>query len=346
MTNPPSPTGADVTPEHARRIANGYHLPDAARDALRSLAAQVERLQKERDEMKALRATAMENQQRCAELRVKDSRQLVEARNERDALRAQLAEAAILGTVFTPPKAATDATPLVDWKAKAEQAEARAVAAEKIAAYYEKCMPEIQETAARNESLGDKIWATHYKSKADTIAIFIDKLRRALAAQPPAEPTVAAPLDMVLPCPVCGLRHVDAPEPEKGWTNPPHKSHLCHGCGTIWRPASVPTNGVATVASRGQDDTWNPAQPAKTDETREMVAAALEKRAKEMGMLFKPHEPAKSVRVKLPARRIGHRHNFRTGADDHAPDLDTWLCDDVLAALKAAGVEVEEGDRE
>ncbi len=53
------------------------------------------------------------------------------------------------------------------------------------------------------------------------------------------------PLNMVLPCPKCGLLHIDAPEPSSGWDNPPHKSHLCHGCGTIWRPADVPTNGVA-----------------------------------------------------------------------------------------------------
>src|SRR5574340_600312 len=25
----------------------------------------------------------------------------------------------------------------------------------------------------------------------------------------------------------------------KGWDNPPHRSHLCHGCGHIWRPADV-----------------------------------------------------------------------------------------------------------
>jgi hypothetical protein len=64
------------------------------------------------------------------------------------------------------------------------------------------------------------------------------------------------PIDMVLPCPVCGMLHIDAPEPDKGWDNPPHKSHLCHGCGAIWRPADVPTNGVATVKTRGEKDTY------------------------------------------------------------------------------------------
>lgn len=63
-------------------------------------------------------------------------------------------------------------------------------------------------------------------------------------------------IDMILPCPACGLLHVDAPEPENGWTNPPHKSHLCHGCGAVWRPADVPTNGVASISTRGERDTW------------------------------------------------------------------------------------------
>lgn len=64
------------------------------------------------------------------------------------------------------------------------------------------------------------------------------------------------PVPMVLHCPKCGTQHVDTPEPEKGWTNPPHKSHLCHGCGTIWRPADIATTGVRTIQSRGKDDTW------------------------------------------------------------------------------------------
>jgi hypothetical protein len=79
----------------------------------------------------------------------------------------------------------------------------------------------------------------------------------------------AAPIDMVLFCPACGLQHIDEPEdvhwrdPSRDaagtvgarWTNPPHRSHLCHGCGCIWRPADVPTNGVAAVKTRGKADT-------------------------------------------------------------------------------------------
>lgn len=75
------------------------------------------------------------------------------------------------------------------------------------------------------------------------------------------------PLPMVLHCPACGLQHVDAKEThglddgeqepeEPAWNNPPHRSHLCHGCGCIWRPADVPTNGVKAITTRGKADTW------------------------------------------------------------------------------------------
>jgi len=94
---------------------------------------------------------------------------------------------------------------------------------------------------------------------------------------------VAKPIDMVLHCPACGQQHIDAPrlagdadapphptegmsheeaqpfidalaDYEASWTNPPHRSHLCHHCGHIWRPADVPTNGVAQIKTRGKND--------------------------------------------------------------------------------------------
>lgn len=68
------------------------------------------------------------------------------------------------------------------------------------------------------------------------------------------------PIDMILHCPNCGRQHIDAAAPgnyEKNvlpWSNPPHRSHLCHGCGFIWRPADVPTNGVESIATKGNND--------------------------------------------------------------------------------------------
>lgn len=75
------------------------------------------------------------------------------------------------------------------------------------------------------------------------------------------------PVKMILHCPKCGLQHIDAPEyaaPDMNnpgdvlWDNPPHRSHLCRpehgGCGHIWRPADVPTEGVASIETRGKAD--------------------------------------------------------------------------------------------
>lgn len=79
------------------------------------------------------------------------------------------------------------------------------------------------------------------------------------------------PIDMVLHCPACGMQHIDKadeidpyPTPEKDaawWGNPPHRSHLCRGCGHIWRPADVPTNGVEAVKTRGKNDSPIAAPP-------------------------------------------------------------------------------------
>jgi len=66
----------------------------------------------------------------------------------------------------------------------------------------------------------------------------------------------ATPIPMLLFCPKCGAQHVDMPDPENGWANPPHKSHLCHQCKTVWRPADVETAGVACLETRGSKDTW------------------------------------------------------------------------------------------
>lgn len=95
------------------------------------------------------------------------------------------------------------------------------------------------------------------------------------------------PIDMILHCPNCGKQHIDEAEPDKcqdcgheksehfnagernicgggkhafgdekickcdgfeAWLNPPHKSHRCHNCNHVWRPANVPTNGVKELS--------------------------------------------------------------------------------------------------
>ena len=88
-------------------------------------------------------------------------------------------------------------------------------------------------------------------------------IQYAYAHPPEAQPAV--PVDMVLYCPACGLQHLDMPEahPDRpAWSNPPHRSHLCSRCGHIWRPADVPTNGVAAIKTKSKADSPALAQPA------------------------------------------------------------------------------------
>lgn len=97
----------------------------------------------------------------------------------------------------------------------------------------------------------------------------VKAMRPAEVKWAPQADSQPAPIDMVLHCPKCGLQHIDAPEKVNRrlaaidppaawaldpWTNEPHRSHLCHGCGHIWRPADVPTNGVAAVKTTGKAD--------------------------------------------------------------------------------------------
>lgn len=63
------------------------------------------------------------------------------------------------------------------------------------------------------------------------------------------------PIKMILHCPKCQQQHVDAPEPgspadymnAKRWTNPPHRTHLCHACGNLWKPCLRNTEGVSEL---------------------------------------------------------------------------------------------------
>ncbi len=50
----------------------------------------------------------------------------------------------------------------------------------------------------------------------------------------------ASPVALILWCPSCDMRHIDAGI----WTSKPHHTHACQHCGNVWRPAVVPTVGV------------------------------------------------------------------------------------------------------
>ena len=48
------------------------------------------------------------------------------------------------------------------------------------------------------------------------------------------------PIPIILFCPMCGLRHIDVGE----FSEKPHHTHACQGCGFVWRPSTRFTVGV------------------------------------------------------------------------------------------------------
>lgn len=89
------------------------------------------------------------------------------------------------------------------------------------------------------------------------------------------------PIPMILFCPRCGKQHIDRPEPNIGWDNPPHRSHACQtpGCKTVWRTADVPTTGVASIDTAGASDTWRPGEPNAAARVASVRESNLEKYA-------------------------------------------------------------------
>lgn len=122
--------------------------------------------------------------------------------------------------------------------------------------------------AASLEDASHCLRDTDAKAAAIGAAAHVRKQCHALwdATQQPSETPAPIPIPMVLHCPECGMQHIDGPEHQRRqgapgitlepWDNPDHRSHLCHGCGTIWRPADVPTTGVKEIKTRGKKDTW------------------------------------------------------------------------------------------
>lgn len=109
----------------------------------------------------------------------------------------------------------------------------------------------------------EAVLARHGCPKGATMTDWLDEQLTALAA-------TAKPVDMLLLCPACGMQHIDAVETgttlsRSGldtltetevvtWSNPPHRTHMCHGCGHQWRPADVATNGVTELKTKGSND--------------------------------------------------------------------------------------------
>src|SRR6266850_2195660 len=61
-------------------------------------------------------------------------------------------------------------------------------------------------------------------------------------------------IDVILFCPRCGAQHIDYPDPDRQWENPPHRTHQCAVCEYRWRPSDIATNGIGQTQTHGLED--------------------------------------------------------------------------------------------
>lgn len=74
-----------------------------------------------------------------------------------------------------------------------------------------------------------------------------------LVVTAPAKTAAPAPIPMLIWCPDCRVRHVDAGE----FATKPHHTHACQACGCVWRPAIEPTVGVQFLPGFVDDPAGN-----------------------------------------------------------------------------------------
>jgi hypothetical protein len=123
-------------------------------------------------------------------------------------------------------------------------------------------MPNEEETRAREvlasqyRLIGDDLNATKIEAGI-YVCEEVDIAIAAMLAFAANGGSGGTPIPMILYCPQCHEQHVDEPdERTPDWDNPPHRSHLCHACGCIWRPADAATEGVRSIKTAGERDTW------------------------------------------------------------------------------------------
>lgn len=159
---------------------------------------------------------------------------------------------------------------------------------------------------------------------------------------------LSEPIPMILFCPSCGVQHIDAPdERTPDWANPPHKSHLCHGCGHIWRPCDRPTEGVKEIQTSGKADSPKLIYPnlAELLEVHKRYAAleqAIREKDDELGKAQREYLlGAQSYGQRIAALEAGFRSTF-TALDGLLAFMSRTVDCDVDGEPVPNGVSIEE----
>jgi len=81
------------------------------------------------------------------------------------------------------------------------------------------------------------------------------------------EPSTMLPIPLLLWCPKCGARHIDT----GAFAEKHHHTHACQTCGLVWRPAIVPTVGVAFLPGFKNMDPPAPAASSAAVDNSDIV---------------------------------------------------------------------------
>lgn len=183
------------------------------------------------------------------------------------------------------------------------------------------------------------------------VAMASHKLGWTQALERVAKPSI----DMILHCPACHTQHIDEPEPapvarhydelpggmaeNQPWTNPPHRSHLCKQCGHIWRPADVPTNGVAAIKTKGENDCFDD-EESETTLAESCTAGLLEGEG-----ASEDHETfIQALRAAGLSEATAKEVHRRTLTHPDAPNMATNTKEqEMLIKLRAEAVDIFDG---
>ncbi len=132
-----------------------------------------------------------------------------------------------------------------------------------------------------------------------------DALVASLRAADPLT-TRPAPVPMVLFCPSCSARHIDAGV----YATKPHHTHACQRCGVVWRPAVVDTVGVLFLPGfkdtpEGIVETGHDIEGQLLSKTERALAEAIYPAWQKALSLEELRRPVKALRNELAATAQG-----------------------------------------
>ncbi len=118
--------------------------------------------------------------------------------------------------------------------------------------------------------------------------------------------TRPAPTPMILFCPSCSARHIDAGV----FATKPHHTHACQRCGVVWRPAVVDTVGVAFLPGfkdtpEGIVETGHDIEGQLLSKTERALAEAIYPAWQKALSLEELRGPVKRLRNELAAAAKG-----------------------------------------